>query len=253
MNVIVDNGSNSGALFPQRKTIGPDAWYNDDFDYGKAVLHEDPFLNQQYNQMLSRQLGGASGGQKQQKQTHIVQPPSAFMSSPHQQQPNPEMVSSGYESMKQAGQGPGSKSASSYQFPSGEQIHMLEKPNDQKVLLRVQKDPNTQGESKGSAKQRRKSSGGDNKVPWSPPTMKTPKTTSAKSSVREIRNSFEQTKTGGDTPDTKKGSESGPTSRESREMTRQSFLFGPAAAAEAAKIAAGTNTLANFPFFVSFF
>ena len=86
MNVIVDNSSsNSGALFPQRKTIGPDAWYNDDFDYGKAVLHDDPFLNQQYNQMLSRQLGGTSG-HKQQKQTHIVQPPAAFMSSPQQSQ-----------------------------------------------------------------------------------------------------------------------------------------------------------------------
>ena len=78
----------------QKKTIGPDAWYNDDFNYDKPVFIDDPFMNQQYGQLLDMRY------REQFSHTDIVSPPSAFIvQESSESKSHPE--ESGYDSMKQ--------------------------------------------------------------------------------------------------------------------------------------------------------
>ena len=74
----------------QKKTIGPDAWYNDDFNYDKAVFVDDPFMNQQYGQLLDIHY--------REQMNEIVNPPSAFVVKDAISKRYPD--ESGYGSMK---------------------------------------------------------------------------------------------------------------------------------------------------------
>ena len=193
----------STSVLWQKKTIGPDAWYNDDFNYDKAVFVEDPFMNQQYGQLLNIRY--------QEQLNDIVNPPSAFnVNEATKDKRYPE--ESGYASMKSnqtkelseslsktsgdrskqsnlTSKGKGKESSRrrlkddgrSQTWHSGlgskfeKQLQVLDKQGKQ-VLLNVSRNeesPSKEAEPAKERRARRKSTSSkqhqdEDKVPWSP-------------------------------------------------------------------------------------
>ena len=57
------NKGETPPTWTRRRTIGPDAWYNDDFNFDKAqpAFSDDPVLNEQYGQLLDIQYRAIHG------------------------------------------------------------------------------------------------------------------------------------------------------------------------------------------------
>jgi len=137
--VVVDN-----EVVWRRKAIGPDDRYNDDFSYGQSTFfHEDPLLHQQYGRLLDMRY-------RVQKEHQNLQ---HHQQQPQQQQQQHERKSPTRRPMRREKTWHGDKF---------QDFQILEKGNNEKVLLTVQRTASsvTQPSFSGTLS--------SDKIPWSP-------------------------------------------------------------------------------------
>ncbi len=139
----------------RRKTIGPDDWYNDDFNFdkGQHLFSDDPTLNRQYGELLDLQYQG-------QMPPHLVAHHERILrheSNPHQLTRSvqvEQMRSRPKRTLKEEGR------SVTWHADKFKEFHILGK-RDKDVLLRLDMDP----EAMRAQPQRRRS---EDKVAWSP-------------------------------------------------------------------------------------
>ena len=112
-----------------RKAIGPDAWYNDDFNFDKAQhsFADDPLLKQQYGQLLDMR--------------YQVQPQPQFFDNGQLDQATVQICHESemeHKSVRQLAQSKRSNTWHGDKF--AEELQIFERKNDKPVLLQVKKE-----------------------------------------------------------------------------------------------------------------